>query len=125
METYANYNYYKNEYKGTMSQTDFEKNVIDVQMYIKRHTYDRIDTKKVQDEVKLAFCKIIEITLEAEQKKAEMGNLKSQNIEGWQETYISPEEIDQKLEKDKYSILNTYLWNLIGKDGNLLLYSGV
>lgn len=125
METYVDYNYYRNEYKGDMPQSDFEKNAIDIHMYIKRNTHDRIDIDNVKDEIKLVFCKIVDITHEAEQKKNEMGNLKSQNIEGWQETYQTPQEIDQKLEKDKQNIINTYLWNVIGKDGNLLLYSGV
>lgn len=125
MEIYVDWKYYKDEYKGTMSQSNFEKIALDTHMYIKRNTHDRVDINKVAEEVKLAFCKIIDITNEAEQKKVEMGNLKSQNIEGWQESYQTPQEIDQKLEKDKYNILNAYLWNVICKDGNLLLYCGV
>ena len=58
-------------------------------------------------------------------QKKEVGNLKSQNIEGWSETYSSPEEIDKKLEEDKISIIKKYLSNIIGKDGQPLLYCGV
>lgn len=125
MKTYVNYNYYKDEYKGNMPETNFDKLKIDVHMYIKKHTHERIDVNKIPEEVLLVFCKIMDIIYEAEQKKTEMGNLKSQNIEGWQESYQTPQEIDTKLEKDKYNVLNTYLWNVIGKDGNLLLYCGV
>ena len=54
-----------------------------------------------------------------------MGNLKSQNIEGWSETYKTDEEIDSNLEKEETEILETFLSDVIGIDGNLLLYRGV
>lgn len=125
METYTDYNFYKDTYKGNMSESDFDKLKLDVQMYIKKNTLDRIDIKAVSDEIKFAFCRIIDITYESEQKKTEMGNLKSQNVEGWQETYLSPQEIDKESQKEKTTILADYLWNVFGKDGNPLLYRGV
>ena len=57
-------------------------------------------------------------------KLSEIGNLKSQNIEGWSESYSTPEEIKSDYEEKKYFTLKKYLWNVIGTDGNPLLYCG-
>ena len=54
-----------------------------------------------------------------------MGNLKSQNIEGWSETYQTPEEIKENYSKKMYSVLENNLWNVLGRDNNPLLYKGV
>ena len=56
---------------------------------------------------------------------SEIGNLKSQNIEGWSESYSTPEEIKSDYEDKKQKAINQYLWNVIGIDGNPLLYCGV
>jgi len=68
---------------------------------------------------------IVEKIEKAENLKNEINGLKSQNIEGWSENYSTPEEIEKKLEDDKIRIIKTYLWNVIGKDGQPLLYCGV
>ena len=117
------------EYKkllGTENVPDnFEKLVIEASNYIDYHTHGRIDINNIPGQVQYVTCLIVDLINKAEIEKQKMGNLKSQNIEGWQETYIEPEEIDKKLEKDKYSTLKAYLWRIIGKDGKPLLYCGV
>lgn len=104
---------------------NFNKLVIQASNYIDYNTHGRIDKNNIPEQVKYVTCLIIDLINKAETEKTEMGNLKSQNIEGWDESYISPGEIEEKLEKDKYFILKTYLWNVIGTDGNPLLYCGV
>lgn len=117
------------EYKkllGAESIPDnFDKLVIKASSYINRHTFGRIDIDNIQEQVKYATCLIIDLINKAENKKSEIGNLKSQNIEGWSESYSTPEEIDSKLEIDKENVLKEQLWDVIGKDGNYLLYRGV
>jgi len=117
------------EYKsllGTENVPDnFDKLVIKASNYIDYHTHGRIDISSIPEQVKYVTCLIIDLISKAEIEKAKMGNLKSQNIEGWQESYLTPEEIDKKLEKDKYSTLKAYLWRIIDKDGKPLLYCGV
>ena len=93
---------------------NFNNLVIEASTYINSKTFNRID----------ATALIIQKMDEAENQKKEIGNLKSQNIEGWSESYATPEEIDKKLEVDKLKIIKQYLWNVIGKDGQPLLYSG-
>ncbi|MBQ8042520.1 MAG: hypothetical protein IJ272_00005, partial [Clostridia bacterium] len=58
-------------------------------------------------------------------KLSEIGNLKSENIEGWSKTYATPEEVKKEYEDKMQSTLREYLWNVIGIDGNPLLYCGV
>ena len=104
---------------------NFKRLVIEASTYINAKTRNRIDINDLHENVKYATALIIEKIADAEMQKKEVGNLKSQNIEGWSETYSSPEEIEKKLEEDKISIIKKYLSNIIGKDGQPLLYCGV
>lgn len=117
------------EYKkllGTENVPDnFNKLTIEASNYVESKTFGRIDKNNIPEQVQYVTCLLVDLINKAETEKTEMGNLKSQNIEGWQETYIEPKEIDKKLEEDKYSTLKTYLWNVIGTDGKPLLYCGV
>ena len=125
MLKYINETEYK-ELLGTSNvPNSFNKLVIEASNYINYKTFGRIDKNNIPEQVQYVTCLIIDLINQSEIEKAKMGNLKSQNIEGWEESYITPEEIEEKLEKDKYSILKTYLWNVIGIDGNPLLYCGV
>lgn len=103
---------------------DFNNLVIKASSYINRRTFGRIDIENIPEEVKYATCLIIELENKANIQKQEIGNIKSQNIEGWSETYSTSDEIDSQLKNDKENILKEYLWNVIGKDGNYLLYRG-
>lgn len=125
MKTYVDRTYYFSIYKGKVPDAELDKLIIEASSYVRKHTSDRVSIKDIPDEVKYATCLIIDKIYDAEKKKSEMGNLKSQNIEGWSETYKTDEEINFNLEKEKAKILNTHLSDVIGIDGNLLLYRGV
>lgn len=103
---------------------DFDNLVIEASSYINLHTFGRIDKNNIPEQVKYATCLIINLMDEENSKLSEIGSLKSQNIEGWSETYSSPEEIRQDYANKKQNVLKQYLWNVIGKDGNYLLYRG-
>lgn len=117
------------EYKkllGANSIPDNFKNlVIKASNYINYMTHGRIDKNNIPEQVKYTTCLILNLTEEENTKLKEIGNLKSQNIEGWSESYSTPEEIKADYKEKKYSILKEYLWDVIGTDGNPLLYSGV
>ena len=119
----------KDEYikvSGAKNVPDNFKNLnIRASSYINYNTHGRIDTNDIPEEVKYATCLIVDLIKEEDEKLSEIGNLKSQNIEGWSETYSTPEEIKADYENKKYSTLREYLWNVIGTDGLPLLYSGV
>ena len=117
------------EYKellGAKSIPDnFDNLNIQASNYINYKTFGRIDENNIPEEVKYVTCLIINLQDEEDTKLSEIGNLKSQNIEGWSESYSTPEEIKKDYENKKYSTLKQYLWNVIGIDGNPLLYCGV
>lgn len=117
------------EYKkllGANSIPDnFKSLVIKASNYINYMTHGRIDKDNIPEQVKYTTCLILNLIEEENTKLKEIGNLKSQNIEGWSESYSTPKEIKADYKEKKYSILKEYLWDVIGTDGNSLLYSGV
>ena len=104
---------------------DFYNLNIQASNYINYKTFGRIDENNIPEQVKYVTCLIINLQDEENTKLSETGNLKSQNIEGWSESYSTPEEIKKDYEDKKQKVLNQYLWNVIGTDGNPLLYCGV
>ena len=104
---------------------DFDNLNIQASNYINYKTFRRIDENNIPEQVKYVTCLIINLQDEENTKLSEIGNLKSQNIEGWSESYSTPEEIKADYEDKKYSTLKQYLWNVIGTDGNPLLHCGV
>ncbi len=119
----------KEEYEELLGVTsipnNFNKLVIEASNYINYNTHNRIDINNVSENVKYVTCLIIDLINEQNEKLSEIGNLKSQDIEGWKETYSTPREIERDYSRKKYSILKQYLSQEIGKDGQFLLYSGV
>ena len=117
------------EYKELLGKdsipNDFNNLVIKASSYINYNTHGRIDINNVPEEVKYTTCLIINLQEEENTKLSEIGNLKSQNIEGWSESYSTPEEIKTDYENKKYSTLKENLWDVIGIDGYPLLYAGV
>ena len=117
------------EYKtilGTDNVPDNFKNLnIQASNYINYKTFERIDKNNVPEQVKYVTCLIINLQDEENDKLSKIGNLKSQNIEGWSESYMTADEIKQEYSNKKYTVLQEQLWNVIGIDGNPLLYSGV
>ena len=117
------------EYKellGAESIPDnFNNLTIEASNYIDHKTFGRVDENNVPELVKYVTCLIVDLINEENDKLSKIGNLKSQNIEGWSESYSTPEEVKSDYEDKKYSTLKKYLWNVIGIDGNPLLYCGV
>lgn len=103
---------------------DFDNLNIQASNYINYKTFGRIDKDNVPEQVQYVTCLIIDLQDEENTKLSEIGNLKSQNIEGWSESYSTPEEIKSDYEDKKQKVINQYLWNVIGIDGNPLPYCG-
>ena len=104
---------------------DFKKLNIEASNYINHRTFGRIDENNIPEQVKYVTCLIINLIVEENTQLSEIGNLKSQNIEGWSESYSTPEEVKQDYEDKKQKAINQYFWNVIGTDGNPLPYCGV
>ena len=116
------------EYKELLGKdsipNDFDNLVIQASNYINYKTFGRIDKNNIPEEVEYVTCLILDLQDEENTKLSEIGNLKSQNIEGWSESYSTPEEIKADYEDKKQKVINQYLWNVIGIDGNPLPYCG-
>ena len=104
---------------------NFNKLLIEASNYINYNTHNRIDENNPSEAVKYVTCLIIDLINEQNVKLSEIGSLKSQNIEGWSETYSTPEEIEKDYSVKKYNVLKTYLSQEIGLDGLPLLHCGV
>lgn len=104
---------------------NFNNLVLQASSYINRKTFGRIDKDNVPEQVQYATCLVVDLLNEETTQLFNISNLKSQNIEGWSESYATPEEIKSNYENQKQKVLNEYLWNVIGIDGNPLLYCGV
>ena len=104
---------------------NFDNLVIQASNYINHKTFGRIDPNNIPEQVQYVTCLIIDLINEQETKLSEIGNLKSQNIEGWSETYSTPEEIKKEYSQKMQATLSTYLWDVVGTDGLPLLYCGV
>lgn len=119
----------ENEYKqilGTDSvPKDFKNLNIRASNYINYKTHGRIDINDIPETVKYATCLIIDLINEENDKLSKIGNLKSQNIEGWSESYMTADEIKKDYSNKKYTVLQEQLWDTIGTDGYPLLYAGV
>ena len=119
----------ENEYLKILGATNVPDNFdnlnVQASNYINYRTFGRINENNIPEQVKYVTCLIINLISEENTKLSEIGNLKSQNIEGWSESYSTPEEIKKDYEDKKQKVLNQYLWNVIGNDGNPLLYCGV
>ena len=117
------------EYKELLGKNsipnDFNNLVIKASSYINYNTHGRIDKNDIPEQVKYTTCLITDLINEENDKLSKIGNLKSQNIEGWSESYSTPEEIKEDYKNKKYSTLKENLWDAIGTDGNPLLYCGV
>lgn len=117
------------EYKELLGKdsipNDFNNLVIKASSYINYNTHGRININNIPEQVQYATCLIIDLINEENDKLSKIGNLKSQNIEGWSESYMTADEIKQEYSNKKYTVLQEQLWNVIGIDENPLLYSGV
>jgi hypothetical protein len=125
MLTYITDNEYIELLDADSIPDNFNQLNIEASSYIEQQTLGKINKSNIPEQVKYATCLMINLLQEENTKLNEIGNLQSQNIEGWSETYLSPEEVKKNYTNKKQNILATYLWNITGIDGTPLLYKGV
>jgi len=110
---------------ATSIPNDFNNLVIKASNYINHKTFGRIDKNNIPEQVQYVTCLIVDLLNEQETKLNDIGNLKSENIEGWSRSFSTPEEVKNDYSQKMKLILSTYLSDVIGNDGNPLLYCGV
>lgn len=119
----------ENEYKELLGKQSIPDNFnnlnIEASAYICHQTHGRIDVTNIPEEVKYVTCLCIDLINERNLRINNIGNLKSENIEGWAVTYQTNAEIKLEYDRKMYATLGEYLWNVLGADGFPLLYGGV
>lgn len=119
----------KEEYKTLLgvnsAPDDFDNLVIKASAYINHKTFGRINPNDVCEEVKYVTCLIVDLINEKEVKIKNIGNLSSENIEGWSVSYQDADSIELEYSNKMYDVLRDYLWNVTDSNGTRLLYLGV
>ena len=106
METYADYKYYKNEYKGQADEPLFEKYSTKATIQIETVTYSRA-TKDIK-EVKNCMCELVDAIIENEKIKSTISSEKIGQTHSV--TYVNKSQSDKN--KEYYSIINKHLGRL-------------
>lgn len=105
MMRYCDYDYYVNEYQGTMSEEDFNREVLKASAYINQITLGRINEitlAKYSEEIKLATCAACDCIY----VDSTGGEVTSESVGSWSRSYGgSGKTSQQKL----YDSAETYL----------------
>lgn len=99
------YAYYRDEYKGTMPEDDFNRLSRRASAYIDNITFGRAgrnNMEKIQNKVKDACCAIADVLYQKEQG----GELTAQTVGSWSKHFASSgKTLDQK----QYEVAEIYL----------------
>lgn len=90
--------------------------------YINKMTFGRIKTPN--ETVKYVTSLLINMLINERAEQAEIGNIKSENVDGWSRTYAGAEELDKAYKQKKYDLLKLYLIHEVDQNGTPLLYRG-
>lgn len=112
MVKYVDYNYYKEEYKGTMPETSFDRIVVACSSYLKKITFGRIKEDAVPEEVKYACCAMCDAMDEIDSGKVNGRSVKSENNDGYSVTFVTEadgQSSDAFMRKTLYDKARMYL----------------
>lgn len=120
MRQFVDIYFYEDKYGGTaLSGVDFERTMLQVSAYMERITFGRIPEECPED-VKYAVCEMADTHF---QTKSEAKEVKSENNDGFSQTFVTEgkdgQSRDALLERMLYTIARKWL----GNTG--LLYLGV
>ena len=124
MDTYVDFDYYKETYGGTIPEKTFNKLVIEASAIVKENTFDRININNIPKEVKHCTCEIIDKLNEYAVNAKKQGNKTAETVDKWHVNYGAI-KTDNEFKFELQSILKTYLWNIADSKGTPLLYRGV
>ena len=116
MTQYADYKYYKNEYKGDMPETDFDRMSKIASAKIKANTFGRIDEKNTQDEVKYCTCVLADKLLNISKSECKT----SESVGSWSIQYADSKEGKELITQT----IKEFLSETYTADGTPVLYRG-
>lgn len=101
MNSYVNYQYYAEEYRGDLEEREFDKASLKATAHVRRITFGRADFCAEDDEVKLATCAVCDIIAEDKQRReANNGmNIASENTDGYSVSYIAEQAVGESTEE--------------------------
>lgn len=91
MNLYADYTFYVSEYRGNLTDEEFDKSVIPASAHVRRITFGRADDNMEMEEVKLATCAVCDLIANDEKVRSEhLGRVvTSENTDGYSVSYES------------------------------------
>ena len=114
MNLYADYTFYVSEYRGNLTDEEFDKAVIPASAYVRRITFGRADDNMEMEEVKLATCAVCELLANDEKVRSKhLGRaVTSENTDGYSVSFESGgngETADDLLHKKMYNTAALFL----------------
>ena len=117
MESYVDYEFYINTYKGSKitSKEEFDKLSLRATQYVKEHLFNRDFTnyfdKDYSNEVKYATCSLAEIEQDYQKGLEELstGNIKSESIGDYSRSFGTKEELINNTNSKRNEELKLYL----------------
>lgn len=114
MKPFADYEFYKNEFKGTaLTEEEFNASILEASAYINKITYQRLkeDNTEITEEVKLATCAVAEIVCQQKGQEAccPQASVSSENVDGYSVSYVSAESRLAGFEGEKKNAASLYL----------------
>ena len=111
---YADYIFYVSEYRGNLTDEEFDKSVIPASAYVRRITFGRADDNMEMEEVKLATCAVCELLANDEKVRSKhLGRaVTSENTDGYSVSFESGgngETADYLLHKKMYNTAALFL----------------
>ena len=115
MLNYADYAFYADVYKGTITQEEFDRNIIKASAYVRRITFGRADQCADQEEVKCAACAVCEVYAEDAKKRSTHSgmNIASESNDGYSVSFaqeqLAGETAESLLKRKAYEVAETFL----------------
>lgn len=116
MTQYADYNYYKSEYKGNMPDTDFDRLSKIASAKIKANTFGRICENNIPDEVKYCTCVLADKLLSLSKSEGKT----SESVGSWSVQYADSKDGKEMIAQ----IIKEFLSETYTNDGTPVLYRG-
>ena len=111
METYTNYDFYKDTYNGNMPESDFDKLVTRASYEVRKNIFDR-PIIAYEEEVQMATCSVTDILYKIEQLETKKNTtisdktLKSESVANYSRTFetSSVNDIETEISNQKTKI---------------------
>ena len=117
MNTYADYQFYEDKYKGKATEEEFEFAVIHASQYVRHITLGRSENYSGV-EVKYATCALVDAYMSAYKLSggnSTTGQKKSENIDGYSVSYVTQtkdgESAEELFRRKAYTVARQWLAN--------------